>query len=299
MKGSALNLEIGERLEIKTIEEGLKALVGESKNKRSIIIIDNSSGSQLMTTFFKHQKPETLGVGGVRSIDNGIINSSYLLMNGSSFINYGNKDKALAVAMHELLHSLGIGHTQVDNGHYGKDSEPRQNKFLPLMYPRYLGQKPILRADDQSAIRLLYPNTKSENGMMADETMGVIKLKLLSNKRPVTGYMAIAYDAKDPSIAIGAPIIPIPIENMEAKDIVLRITPIGPNFTGGNVITRTELPNKILETAGYLNGETLIDNNIFANKAVKLVDSENYIRVKPGLNDKVATKITLDLANFN
>lgn len=307
--GSSLKLKAGKKFIIKNPAKGVE-LVRKRKGK-NIIVVDNSADSEFIKIFRKDFHSKVIGQGGVASTGlNGQILSSFLVMNGAQFkAEKAKKDKALFSAMHELLHSLGIGHTQISDGDLTKNSETQiYRKNFPLMYPKYLGQKTQLTADDAAIIRMLYPNTKKENGILADETTGVLKVKLLYAGKPLTGYNAIAYDAKNPEIAIGAPtgfkvhdgvaIIPVPLNSEAYRDVILRISPIAKAFVNSNKIAPFENPNTEINVAGYFDGKRLISNKYFAADAVKLVRPENHLKIRAGLNDRNAVKVTLDLAKY-
>ncbi|MFH1743804.1 MAG: matrixin family metalloprotease [bacterium] len=151
-------------------------------------IIDSIRGVGAMDAY--------LGITQSYVLDGGQIIGADMILNGPAIAAHAwSREKFLAVAVHEIGHFIGLGHSQL-NHQFCADGDPSNDVYLPTMFPVQSDDDSSLsdlNLDDRYAVSWLYPATS-----FWSSAGGITGVVIRHSGLPVQGASVVARKLGDP-----------------------------------------------------------------------------------------------------
>ncbi len=215
-----------------------------------------------------------------------VLNAKYLTLG------FGSLTEFKATILHELGHFLGLGHSQVNLGTaFDREILFNNNQTLPIMFPLFLGDRPVeLTWDDKAQLTRLYPGATAN-------TAGTIKgrVYLADGASPFQGAHVIARRVDNPLVVAVSSVSGFlyrgtgpnanrgtldaayqgyfEISGLPAGNYTVEVEPIHPGFVSGASLGPLDPPVDLPGPAEYYSGSEESNNDTSASAKLIAVSS--------------------------
>jgi uncharacterized protein (TIGR03437 family) len=227
----------------------------------------------------------------------GEITDASAILNAKYFTSgYGSLTEFKAAMLHEFGHFLGLGHSQVNLGTaFDREALFNNNYTLPIMFPLFLGERPIeLTWDDRAQLTRLYPGG-------AASTTGTIKgrVYLADGATPWQGANVIARRVDNPLVVAVSSVSGFlyrgsgsnanrgtsdpayqgyyEITGLPPGNYTVEVEPIHPGFVSGTSVGPLDPPVDLPGPAEYYSGSEESNNDSATSAKLIAVNSGQII----------------------